>query len=112
MRQFWCVILISMFLVVTGDRGWSSDSAPETLSSLEVSHRSVGIAAETVEVAQLQSSSSELPVGDEGRPGMDVGLATRNSIEPLADARGRERPSRDRSVRPVTLQAEQMRLQI
>ena len=111
MRQFWCVILVAMFLVVTGDRGWSSEQATGELSSLTASHRSIESTPE-IEAAELQSRSSELPVGDEVRPGCSLGLAVNPSVPPVPEARCRERSRRNRSVQPVTLQAEQVRLQI
>jgi len=112
MRQFWCVILVAMFLVVTGDRGWSSGQATTgALSVLGLSNRSIECGTE-IEAAELQSRSSELPEGDEVRPGMSVGLAVNPSVPPLRETRCGERPHRSRAVRPVTLQAEQVRLQI
>jgi hypothetical protein len=111
MRQFWCVTLIAMFVVVTGDRGWSSEESTGALSSLTVCGRAIDRATE-IEAAELQSRSSELPEGDEARPGLSVGLAVNPSVPPLPETRCRERSRRSRSVQPATLQAEQVRLQI
>ena len=110
MRQFWCVILVAMFLVVTGDRGWSSECTGGALPSLGSCSRS--IETSEIEAAELQSRSSEMPVGDEVRPGRSVGLAVNPSVPPLPESRCRERSHRSRSVQPVTLQVEQVRLQI